>query len=56
MRKRFLGPVLFGFLLLQACTIQTFALRSLDNLFDNTLASFMEEGDFGSPSRELQAI
>ena len=45
MKKRALAPVLFGFLLLQACTIQTFALRSLDNLFDNTLASFMEEGD-----------
>jgi hypothetical protein len=39
------GAVLFGILLLQACTIQTFALRSLDNLFDNTVASFMEEGD-----------
>jgi len=39
------GPALFGLLLLQACTIQTFALRSLDNLFDNTLAEFMEEGD-----------
>ena len=45
MRTQLLGPALFGFLLLQACTIQTFALRSLDNLFDNTLASFMEEGD-----------
>jgi hypothetical protein len=45
MRTRLLGPALFGFLLLQACTVQTFALRSLDNLFDNTLASFMEEGD-----------
>ena len=45
MRKRALGSVLFGFLLLQACTVQTFALRSLDSLFDNTLASFMEEGD-----------
>jgi hypothetical protein len=45
MKIRALCPALFGFLLLQACTIQTFALRSLDNLFDNTVASFMEEGD-----------
>ncbi len=45
MKIRFLCPALFGLLLLQACTIQTFALRSLDNLFDNTVASFMEEGD-----------
>jgi hypothetical protein len=45
MRKQALGYVCAGFLLVQACTIQTFALRSLDNLFDNTLASFMEEGD-----------
>jgi hypothetical protein len=40
-----MGPALAGLLLLQACTVQTFALRSLDNLFDNTVASFMEEGD-----------
>jgi hypothetical protein len=45
MKMRVLGPALFGLLLLQACTIQTFALRSLDNLFNNTVASFMEEGD-----------
>jgi len=45
MKMRALGPALVGVLLLQACTIQTFALRSLDNLFDNTVASFMEEGD-----------
>lgn len=45
MKMRLLYPALFGFLILQACTVQTFALRSLDNLFDNTLASFMEEGD-----------
>jgi hypothetical protein len=42
---RALGPALVGFLLLQACTLQTFALRTIDGLFDNTLAAFMEEGD-----------
>lgn len=45
MRKQAIGLVCAGFLLVQACTIQTFALRSLDNLFNNTIASFMEEGD-----------
>ena len=45
MRKHAIGCVCAAFLLVQACTIQTFALRSLDNLFDNTLTSFMEEGD-----------
>jgi hypothetical protein len=45
MRKHALGLALAACLLSQACTLQTFALRSIDVLFDNTLAAFMEEGD-----------
>ncbi len=33
------------FALLQGCTIQSIALRSVDGLFDNTVASLMEESD-----------
>ena len=32
-------------LLLQGCSLQTFALRSIDSVFDNAVASVMAEGD-----------
>ena len=30
---------------MQGCTIQSLALRSVDSLFDNTVAALMREGD-----------
>src|SRR5208337_4673640 len=45
LRKPLLLPALAAVLIAQGCTIQTLALRSVDSLFDNTVAALMQEGD-----------
>jgi hypothetical protein len=45
MNARILLPAALLALLLQGCSLQTFALRSIDSVFDNAVASVMAEGD-----------
>src|SRR5208337_4508688 len=45
MRKLFLLPLAAAALAVQGCTIESLALRSVDSLFDNTVAALMREGD-----------
>jgi hypothetical protein len=45
MNARTLLPAALLALLLQGCSLQTFALRSIDSVFDNAVASVMAEGD-----------
>jgi hypothetical protein len=44
MRRTFLPAALLA-LLLQGCSLQTFALRSIDSVFDNAVAAVMAEPD-----------
>jgi hypothetical protein len=44
-RKLLVIPALVALLVVQGCTIQTLALRSIEGLFDNTVAALMREGD-----------
>jgi hypothetical protein len=45
MKAAILLPAALLALLLQGCSLQTFALRSIDSVFDNAVASIMAEGD-----------
>jgi hypothetical protein len=45
MNARILLPAALLALFLQGCSLQTFALRSIDSVFDNAVASVMAEGD-----------
>ncbi|MGA2380799.1 MAG: TRAP transporter TatT component family protein [Spirochaetia bacterium] len=45
LRKLILLPAGAAVLIAQGCTIQTLALRSVDGMFDNTVAALMREGD-----------
>ncbi|MGA2640006.1 MAG: TRAP transporter TatT component family protein [Spirochaetia bacterium] len=45
LKKPLILPALAAVFIAQGCTIQTLALRSVDSLFDNTVAALMQEGD-----------
>jgi hypothetical protein len=45
MRRTLFVSVAVGFVILQGCTLQSVALRSMDSVFDNAVASIMSESD-----------
>jgi hypothetical protein len=44
-KRLLLLPAIAAVLIAQGCTIQSFALRSVDSLFDNTVSALMRESD-----------